>query len=83
MRLDGIIVKYCTGVLINRERVVNPDWSQLKLGTGLQLVIWKELERWAEHFENVLDRGRAAGEDIKENERFLRYLGWICFVRKN
>ena len=26
-------------------------------------------ERWAEHFENVLNRDRVAGKDIEENEK--------------
>ena len=45
MQLDGIIVKYYAGMLINREGVVNPDQSQLKIGMGPQLVIRKELKK--------------------------------------
>ena len=45
MRLDGIIVKYCNGMLINLEGVVNPDFSKLKIGTGPQLKIRKESKR--------------------------------------
>ena len=26
-------------------------------------------ERWAEHFENVLNQNRATGKDIEENEK--------------
>ena len=32
-------------------------------------------ERWAEHFENVLNQNRATGKDIEENEKSLRHLG--------
>ena len=70
MQLDSIIVKYCTGILINWEGVVNPDLSQLKIGMGPQLVIRKELKRdEAEHFENVLNWDRVAGKDIEANEK--------------
>ena len=31
---DGIIAKHCTSMLINCEGVVNPNLSQLKIGTG-------------------------------------------------
>ena len=44
MQLDGIIVKYCSDMLINSEGVVNLDLSQLKIGMGTQLVIRKELK---------------------------------------
>ena len=45
MQLYGILVKYCNGVLMNCEGIVNLDLSQLKIGTGPQLVIRKELKR--------------------------------------
>ena len=43
------------------SRVVNPDFSQLKIGTGLQLEIRKVKERWVELFENLLNRYTVAG----------------------
>ena len=42
MQLDRNILKYCTGMLINREGVVNLD---LKIGAGPKLVIRKELKK--------------------------------------
>ena len=71
MQLDGIIVKYCTGMVINWEGIGNREMSQLKIGTGPQLEIRKELERWVKHFESVLNWDKVAGIDIEENE----YLG--------
>ena len=50
MQLDGIIVKYYTGMLRNSQGVVNPDFRQLKIGTGPQLVIRKELKRDGKKF---------------------------------
>ena len=45
MQLDGLIVKYCTKMLINLEEVVKLDFPQLKIGMGLQLMMRKELKR--------------------------------------
>jgi hypothetical protein len=45
LQLERIIVKYCTGMLINFEGVVNPEMAQLKIGMGPQLAIRKELMR--------------------------------------
>ena len=44
-QLDGIIVKYCAVMLTNSEGVVNPGLFQLKIGTGPQSGIRKELKR--------------------------------------
>jgi hypothetical protein len=44
MQLDGIIAIYCSDMLINSERVVNLDLSQLKIGMGPELVR-KEVKR--------------------------------------
>ena len=44
IQLDGIIVKYITGMLINSEGVINLDFSQLKIQTGPQLLIRKEFK---------------------------------------
>ena len=43
--------------------------SQLKIGMGPQL--YKEIvkERWAEHFENMLNRNTTAGKDIEKIEK--------------
>ena len=32
-------------------------------------MIWKELKRWAEYFENVLNPDRVIGKDTGENEK--------------
>ena len=49
-------------------RVVNPDLSQLKIGTGPQLVMRNELKKDGQkHFENMLNRDTVAGKDTEEN----------------
>ena len=56
---------------VNKLRgVVNPDLSQLKIGTRT-IISNKERvkERWVEHFENVLNQDTFAGKDIEENEK--------------
>ena len=43
------------GPVKDRNRATNGDEERVK-------------ERWAKHFENVLNRDRVAGKDIEENE---------------
>ena len=70
MQLDGIIVKYCTDMLINSEGVVNLDFVTVKDRNGATISDKERVkERWAEHFENLLNRDRVAGKDIEENEK--------------
>ena len=70
MQLYVILVKYCTRVLINWKRVVNLDLSQLKIKNGATIGDKERVkQRWAKHFENVLNRDRVAGKDVEENEK--------------
>jgi hypothetical protein len=65
MQLHGIIVIYCSGILINSEGVVNLDLSQLKIGTGPELAR-KKLKK------DGLDILRMCSTRIEPQEKILR-----------
>ena len=49
---------------------MNPDLSQLKDRNGAAITDKERVkERWAEHFENVVNWDRVSGKDTEENEK--------------
>ena len=70
MQLDGIIVKYCSDMLMNSEGVDNLDFVTVKDRNGDTISDKERVKgRWAEHFENVLNQNRANGKDVERNEK--------------
>ena len=69
MQPDGIIAKYCIGMVKNLKGIVSLKVPQLKVGPGQQLVVRKVLKRDGQKtYQSALNNDKCRGNDVEKNE---------------